>query len=138
MNSPAAMQPTATAVYIGPLDGFYKVDIDANLRDLNQWLIEVSHGVITVERLKTVAENTPVLANIFAAVDVISDIRAMIDHGDRPLDLFDWLNLGLDLIGVIPVDDGCGAALAGRGCSEALANCAFSCSRSACGALGLS
>ncbi|MBI0328965.1 RHS repeat-associated core domain-containing protein [Burkholderia plantarii] len=106
MNSPAPLQPKPTAVYIGPLDGFYKVDIDANLRDLDHWLRSISHDLITVERLKSVAENTPILANIFAAVDVISDIRAMINHGDRPLDLFDWLNLGLDLIGVIPVPAG--------------------------------
>ncbi|WP_246797609.1 RHS repeat-associated core domain-containing protein [Burkholderia perseverans] len=106
MNSPATIQPKPTDIFVGPLSGFHPIDIDANLRDLNQWLMGISHGVITLDRLKTVAENMPVLANIFAAVDLIGDIRAMINHGNRPLNLFDWLNLGLDLIGVIPLPVG--------------------------------
>jgi RHS repeat-associated protein len=73
---------------------------------LDVWLQSISNGLITIDRLDTVARNVPVLANIFAAVDVIADIKAMIQHGNRPLDAFDWLNLGMDLIGVVPFPPG--------------------------------
>ncbi|WP_186108175.1 RHS repeat-associated core domain-containing protein [Burkholderia gladioli] len=99
----ADIQPKPTDVFVSPLSDFHPADIDANLKDLDKWLVEISGGVLTLDRLETIARNTPVLANIFSAVDLISDIRAMIDHGNRPIDLFDWLNLGLDLIGIIPI-----------------------------------
>ncbi|MGN4224437.1 Rhs family protein, partial [Burkholderia gladioli] len=99
----ADIQPKPTDVFVSPLSDFHPADIDANLKDLDKWLVEISGGVLTLDRLETIARNTPVLANLFSAVDLISDIRAMIDHGNRPIDLFDWLNLGLDLIGIIPI-----------------------------------
>ncbi len=106
MTDSATIQPKPTDVFVSPLSDFHPVDIDANLKDLNKWLIDISGGLVTLERVETVARNMPVIANIFAAVDLISDIRAMLDHGDRPIDLFDWLNLGLDVIGIIPIPAG--------------------------------
>ncbi|MBA1362938.1 RHS repeat-associated core domain-containing protein [Burkholderia gladioli] len=106
MTDSATIQPKPTDVFVSPLSDFHPVDIDANLKDLNKWLIDISGGLVTLERVETVARNMPVIANIFAAVDLISDIRAMLNHGDRPIDLFDWLNLGLDVIGIIPIPAG--------------------------------
>ncbi|KHJ59234.1 hypothetical protein, partial [Burkholderia glumae] len=102
MTASTQIQPKPTDVFVSPLDDLHPADIDANLKALDRWLVDVSGGVLTLDRVETIARNAPVLANIFAAVDLIADIRAMIDHGDRPIDLFDWVNLGLDLIGVIP------------------------------------
>ncbi|MFY4694493.1 RHS repeat-associated core domain-containing protein [Burkholderia glumae] len=106
MTASTQIQPKPTDVFVSPLDDLHPADIDANLKALDRWLVDVSGGVLTLDRVETIARNAPVLANIFAAVDLIADIRAMIDHGDRPIDLFDWVNLGLDLIGVIPIPMG--------------------------------
>ncbi|MCM2495494.1 DUF6531 domain-containing protein [Burkholderia glumae] len=106
MTASTQIQPKLTDVFVAPLDDLHPADIDANLKALDRWLVDVSGGVLTLDRVETIARNAPVLANIFAAVDLIADIRAMIDHGDRPIDLFDWVNLGLDLIGVIPIPMG--------------------------------
>ncbi|WP_285645267.1 hypothetical protein, partial [Burkholderia plantarii] len=106
MTSSTQLQPKPTDVFVSPLDDIHPADIDANLKALDRWLVDVSGGVLTLDRVETIARNAPVLANIFAAVDLVADIRAMIDHGDRPIDLFDWVNLGLDLIGVIPIPMG--------------------------------
>nr|WP_310634469.1 RHS repeat-associated core domain-containing protein [Paraburkholderia sp.] len=106
MTTPAATQAKSTDSYTGPLSKFHPDDINANVALLNKWLMDMSGGVVTLERVETVAQNMPVIANIFAAVDLIVDIKAMIEHGNRPLDLFDWLNLGLDLIGIVPIPAG--------------------------------
>nr|WP_254226690.1 hypothetical protein [Burkholderia glumae] len=115
MTESTQIQPKPTDVFVAPLDDLHPADIDANLKALDRWLVDVSGGVLTLDRVETIARNAPVLANIFAAVDLIADIRAMIDHGDRPIDLFDWVNLGLDLIGVIPIPMGTAQIRMGRG-----------------------
>ncbi|GAB7537714.1 RHS repeat-associated core domain-containing protein [Burkholderia sp. 3C] len=106
MTAPAVIQPLPTDVFVSPLIKFHPEDVAANLKDLDKWLGDLSGGVVTLARVEMVARNVPVLANIFAAVDLINDIRAMINHGDKPIDMFDWLNLGLDLIGIIPLPPG--------------------------------
>ncbi|KAA0079619.1 sugar-binding protein [Paraburkholderia sp. T12-10] len=103
MADATVLQPKPTDVFVSPLIRISPEDVNSAIHELDAWLRRISGGWVTVERLKTVAQNVPVLANIFAAVDAVMDIRAMIEHGDKPVDAFDWLNLGLDLIGIVPV-----------------------------------
>ncbi|TAM54199.1 MAG: RHS repeat protein, partial [Paraburkholderia sp.] len=103
MADATVLQPKPTDIFVSPLSNLHREDVDSAINELDTWLRKISHNFITVERLKTVAQNVPILANIFAAVDVISDIRAMIEHGVKPIDTFDWLNLGMDLIGIVPI-----------------------------------
>ncbi len=80
-------------------------DVGAGIKVFDNWLHTISDGFITLERLQTVASAVPVVSNILSAVDLALDIKDMIVHhqqGHNP-DLFDWMNLALDLIGIIPM-----------------------------------
>ncbi|MBZ5795174.1 RHS domain-containing protein [Burkholderia contaminans] len=103
MTAAGVLQPKPTDVFVSPIMKITEADVQAGIDSFDKWLINVSGGVVNVGRLKTVAKNVPILANIFAAVDAVLDIKAMIEHGDKPIDMFDWVNLGLDLIGVVPL-----------------------------------
>lgn len=106
--SAGVLMPKPTDVYVGPLLQIETVDVSAGLKACDRWLRSVSHDVITIERIGMVANALPVVANIMAAVDLVLDIKDMIEHHDqgKEPDLFDWMNLGLDLIGIIPIPPG--------------------------------
>ncbi|RKP43449.1 DUF6531 domain-containing protein, partial [Trinickia fusca] len=106
MAETGVLQPKPTDVFVSPLFDLKPIDVHASVDAIDKWLQSISNGWITVERLKSVAENAPILANIFAAADAVLDIKAMVEHGDKPVDAFDWLNLGVDLIGVVPIPPG--------------------------------
>ncbi|WP_161788602.1 RHS repeat-associated core domain-containing protein [Burkholderia paludis] len=103
MTAAGVLQPKPTDVFVSPIMKITEADVQAGIDVFDKWLIKVSGGVVNVNRLKTVAENVPVLANIFAAVDAVLDIKEMIERGSQSINLFDWVNLGLDLIGVVPL-----------------------------------
>ncbi|WP_269765456.1 RHS repeat-associated core domain-containing protein [Burkholderia ubonensis] len=106
MTASGVIQPKPTDVFVSPIMKITEADAKAGIDVFDKWLIKVSGGGVNVGRLKMVAENVPVLANVFAAVDAVLDVKAMIEHGDKPIDAFDWVNLGLDLIGVVPLPPG--------------------------------
>lgn len=103
MTAAGVIQPKPTDVFVSPIMKITEADVQAGIDVFDKWLISVSGGVVNVGRLKMVAENVPVLANIFAAVDAVLDIKEMIERGNKSIDMFDWVNLGLDLIGVVPL-----------------------------------
>ncbi|MGU7773982.1 RHS repeat-associated core domain-containing protein [Burkholderia sp. MR1-5-21] len=103
MTAAGVIQPKPTDVFVSPIMKITEADVKAGIDVFDKWLIKVSGGVVNVSRLQMVAQNVPILANIFAAVDAVLDIKAMIEHGDKPIDAFDWVNLGLDLIGIVPL-----------------------------------
>ncbi|KVU91767.1 sugar-binding protein [Burkholderia ubonensis] len=104
-DSSGVILPKPTEVYVAPLLQIETVDVNAGITACDRWLRGISHDFITIERLKMVASSLPVVANIMAAVDLVLDIKDMVEHGQsgRNPDVFDYLNLGLDLIGVVPV-----------------------------------
>ncbi|AJK47191.1 RHS repeat-associated core domain-containing protein [Burkholderia plantarii] len=104
-DSAGVLMPKPTDVYVGPLLQIETVDVSAGIKACDRWLRSISHDIITIERLEMVANALPVVANIMSAVDLVLDIKDLIEHhqqGQEP-DLFDWINLGLDLIGIIPI-----------------------------------
>ena len=103
MADATVLQPKPTDTFVSPLIALTPEDVNSAIHTLDVWLQKISGGLITVSRLETVAQSVPVLSNIFAAVDAVMDIKAMVEHGDKPIDAFDWLNLGLDLIGIVPI-----------------------------------
>ena len=106
MAESGVLAPKPTDVFVAPLSRIPVEDVESGIHAIDQWLRQISGDLVTVQRLEMVGQSIPVLANIFAAVDVVMDIKAMLDHGDKPLDVFDWTNLGLDLIGVVPLPPG--------------------------------
>ncbi|KAG8150172.1 RHS repeat-associated core domain-containing protein [Burkholderia catarinensis] len=103
MTAAGVIQPKPTDVFVSPIMKITEADVQAGIDVFDKWLIKVSGGAVNVSRLKMVAENVPVLANIFAAVDAVLDIKEMIERGSKAIGMFDWVNLGLDLIGVVPL-----------------------------------
>ncbi|KVN15228.1 sugar-binding protein [Burkholderia stagnalis] len=75
-------------------------DVRASGEGFNAWLIDVTHGYVNVERLATVASAIPILNNLMALADVLSDIVSIVRK--RGGDLLDYLGLAINLIGVIP------------------------------------
>nr|WP_223964456.1 RHS repeat-associated core domain-containing protein [Burkholderia diffusa] len=106
MTAAGVIQPKPTDVFVSPIMKITEADVQAGIDVFDKWLIKVSGGAVNVSRLKMVAENVPVLANIFAAVDAVLDIKEMIERGSNAIGMFDWVNLGLDLIGVVPLPPG--------------------------------
>ncbi len=103
MADSGVLIPKPTDVFVSPLYKLHPADVQTGIDVFDKWLIDISGGWINVERLKDVAAGTPLIGNIFAAVDALLDIKAMIEHRDKSPELFDWLNLALDLIGVVPL-----------------------------------
>ncbi|NYH23028.1 RHS repeat-associated core domain-containing protein [Paraburkholderia bryophila] len=101
----AASAPTTavvkTEVAIAPLVTIVKEDAGSALEQFDAWLKSVSDGYITLDRVEQLANAVPVVSNILSAIDVVMDIKRLIEVEAR--DLFDYLNLGIDLIGVIPL-----------------------------------
>ncbi|PQV44565.1 RHS repeat-associated core domain-containing protein [Paraburkholderia sp. BL21I4N1] len=101
----AASAPTTgvvkTEVAIAPLVTIVKEDAGSALEQFDAWLKSASDGYITLERVEQLANAVPVVSNILSAIDVVMDIKRLIEVEAR--DLFDYLNLGIDLIGVIPL-----------------------------------
>lgn len=96
---PSAVKPTEVAVV--PLARISGADAGSALEQFDTWLKSVSDGYVTLDRVEQLANAVPVVSNILSAIDVVMDIKRLIEAEAR--DLFDYLNLGIDLIGVIPV-----------------------------------
>jgi RHS repeat-associated protein len=86
---------------LAPLNTFDKQDVATGAAVFDKWLREVTDGYITLERVQTVAGSLPVLGNILALVDVLGDLVAIYEKGDKA-GFDDWFALGTDLIGIIP------------------------------------
>ncbi|MCE1186523.1 MAG: DUF6531 domain-containing protein, partial [Rhodocyclales bacterium] len=72
--------------------------------NFDKWLRKISDGHVTLERLGAVAATIPVVGNLISIADVLMDIIEMSDKSSRneEVDVFDWLFLGVDLVGVVP------------------------------------
>ena len=91
---PSAVKPTEVAVV--PLARISGADAGSALEQFDTWLKSVSDGYVTLDRVEQLANAVPVVSNILSAIDVVMDIKRLIEAEAR--DLFDYLNLGIDLI----------------------------------------
>ncbi|CAB3762419.1 MULTISPECIES: RHS repeat-associated core domain-containing protein [Burkholderia] len=102
----AATRPVQLAV--APLNTIHPEDIAAASRKFDQWLQQISGGVVTLERLSNAAQGLPVVGNVIALVSVALDLKAL--HDKPSADAMDWVNIGIDMIGIIPVPQTLAAA----------------------------
>ena len=93
------------AYAVAPLNTIAVEDVGKAARIVDQWLKDISHDVVTLDRVMTVAGSLPVLGNIIALVDVLCDIIAIVTKKSRDEveNFFNWVSLGINLIGVVPV-----------------------------------
>ncbi|MBY8607591.1 RHS domain-containing protein [Burkholderia arboris] len=100
-GSSTAVAPRPPQLAVAPLNTIHPEDIAAASRKFDQWLQQISGGVVTLERLSNVAQGLPVIGNVIALVSVALDVKEL--HDKPSADAMDWVNIGIDLIGVIPV-----------------------------------
>ncbi|KVA56904.1 type IV secretion protein Rhs [Burkholderia cepacia] len=87
-------------VAVAPLNTIDARDVNRGAQEFDQWLRKVSDGVVTLDRIRTVAGSLPVVGNIIALVDSLGDIVTLSQAKERRL--LDWVSLGINLIGVLP------------------------------------
>jgi len=60
---------------------------------------------VTLERLSTVAGSLPMIGNIMALIDAIMDMVQITQKtiAKKEVDFLQWVSLGINLIGVVPV-----------------------------------
>jgi len=108
---PKAVERTPE-VAVAPLNTIDQQDVGAGAAAFDKWLRKISYDYVTLERLSTVAGSLPVIGNIMALIDAIMDMVGVIQNYSRKkeTDFLQWVSLGINLIGVIPVPPAMGAA----------------------------
>ena len=102
LSKPAERVPE---VAVAPLNTIDQQDIGAAAAAFDKWLRKISYDYITLERLSTVAGSLPVIGNIMALIDVIMDMVGVIQKyiAKKEIDFLEWVSLGINLIGVVPL-----------------------------------
>ncbi|WP_159086494.1 RHS repeat-associated core domain-containing protein [Burkholderia sp. LA-2-3-30-S1-D2] len=99
-NSNAAV-PRAKQVAVVPVNLIQPADVGQSISAFDDWLISISDGTISLERISTMAGALPVLGNILALADVFGDIVTLAKSKERHT--LDWVSLGINLMGVVPL-----------------------------------
>ncbi|EYS86070.1 type IV secretion protein Rhs [Cupriavidus sp. SK-4] len=105
-TSEAKRREPQTAV--APLNTIAIEDIGKGAARFDAWLQGASGGLVTLERIKTVAGSLPVVGNIIALVDALGDVITLVRTKSQ--DFLDWVSLGINLIGVLPMPPSMAAA----------------------------
>src|SRR5476651_138122 len=95
-------------VAIVPLSAIDLQDVASSAAVFDAWLQSTSGGVVTLDRIKNVAGALPVVGNIMALVDALNDIITLSTSQKR--EVLDWVSLGINLIGVLPMPPSMAAA----------------------------
>ena len=112
----AASKPQATErepqTAVAPLNTIVKEDVAAASKAVDEWLRSFSGGYVTLERLTMVLGSIPIVGNIMALVDVFLDIINIVEKKAKDgVDAFlNWVSLGINLIGLIPIPPSMAAA----------------------------
>jgi RHS repeat-associated protein len=116
MTEPTQAPPKPTdrapEVAVAPLDTIDQQDVGAGAAAFDKWLRKISHDYVTLERLSTVAGSLPVIGNIMALIDTIMDVVEVIQKliAKKEVEFLQWVRLGINLIGVIPMPPAMSAA----------------------------
>lgn len=110
--APSKAAERAPEVAVAPLNTIDRQDIGAGAAAFDKWMGTISHDYVTLERLSTVAGSLPVIGNIMALIDAIMDVVGIIQKTihKKEVDFLQWVSLGINLIGVVPVPPAMSAA----------------------------
>lgn len=111
-QAPSKPAERAPEVAVAPLNTIDQKDIGAGAAAFDKWLRKISHDYVTLERLATLAGSLPVIGNIMALSDVIMDVVGIIQKyiARKEIEFLEWVSLGINLIGVVPVPPSMSAA----------------------------
>ncbi|EMN5132515.1 RHS repeat protein [Burkholderia contaminans] len=90
-------------IAVVPVNQIQSADVALSIKAFDDWLINISSGAISLERLRSAAGNVPVLGNILPLVDGLGDLVTLVQAQSRTT--FDWATLGINLIGLAPAAD---------------------------------
>nr|WP_052170363.1 glycohydrolase toxin TNT-related protein [Massilia sp. JS1662] len=111
-QAPSKPAERAPEVAVAPLNTIDQRDIGAGAAVFDKWLRKISYNYVTLERLSTVAGSLPVIGNIMALIDAIMDMVEVVQKylAKKEIDFLQWVSLGVNLIGVVPVPPAMSAA----------------------------
>jgi len=113
-QTPTKQVQRAPEVAVAPLNTIDQQDMGAAAAAFDKWLRKISHDYVTLERLSTVAGSLPVIGNIMALIDVIMDVVGIIQKyvakKEKEIGFLEWVSLGINLIGVVPIPPAMSAA----------------------------
>jgi RHS repeat-associated protein len=111
-QAPSKPAERVPEVAVAPLNTIDQQDIGAAAAAFDKWLRKISYDYITLERLSTVAGSLPVIGNIMALIDAIMDMVGVIQKyiAKKEIDFLEWVSLGINLIGVVPLPPAMSAA----------------------------
>ncbi|MFK0314406.1 hypothetical protein ACIQUF_24650, partial [Pseudomonas sp. NPDC090233] len=101
MNEAQLKEIKEREVALVPLNKLVAEDIGSGEAVINDWLLELSSGNIDLATVKAWAGAVPVVGNVVALFDALGDIIHLSES--RSSDPLDWVSLGINLIGVVPV-----------------------------------
>ncbi|WP_454725509.1 MULTISPECIES: RHS repeat-associated core domain-containing protein [Cupriavidus] len=107
-HPPPTAKKRPEQVAVAPLNTIDIADVGRGAAQFDAWLRRASGNVVTLERIQTVAGALPVVGNIMALVDALGDIVTLANSKTRQL--LDWVSLGINLIGVLPMPPSMAAA----------------------------
>ena len=88
---------------VKPLNEVAIADINNSKQKIDKWLKDHTHQLVGLDLVSNVLGTVPIIGNVMAAIDVVTDILHIYDKGYQKADVFDWTTVGIDLIGVAPV-----------------------------------
>ncbi|WP_228147195.1 RHS repeat-associated core domain-containing protein [Acinetobacter sp. ANC 3832] len=92
---------------VAPLREFHPKDVQASANNIDTWLQQI-HPSLSLSTLANVAGVIPVIGNIIALVDTVESLISLVDNPNP--DMWDWVDLCINLIGVIPIPPNMAAA----------------------------
>ena len=88
---------------VKPLNEVSIKDINNSKQKIDKWLKDHTHQLVGIDLVASVLGTVPIIGNVMAAIDVVSDIFQIYENGYQNADVFDWTTMGIDLIGVAPI-----------------------------------
>ena len=101
MNAQDKQEIEEREVALVPLNNLVAEDLGQGEKIVNEWLLDLSGNQIDLATVKAWAGAVPVVGNIVALFDALGDIIHLTKTGSS--DPLDWVSLGINLIGVVPV-----------------------------------
>ncbi|NHB58290.1 RHS repeat protein [Acinetobacter sp. 194] len=111
VKTPAQKQSVRTGtgmVAVAPLNTITLADVSAGTKKIDKWLKDNTGGIVDLETLQNVAGSLPIIGNIIALTDAVYDVIEITKK--TTTEFPDWLNLGIDLLGIIPLPPGMAAS----------------------------
>lgn len=108
VKTPAKVTPLVYEKFVvAPLREFHPKDVQASANNIDTWLKQI-HPSLSLSTLANVAGVVPVIGNIIALVDTVESVINLVDKPTP--DMWDWVDLCINLIGVIPIPPNMAAA----------------------------